>query len=417
MNIFKRLFSKAPALENLLNRALYTFTGQQPYLLDANVENYVNDGYKGNIHVYSVVSAILDRCTGIQLTLERNEEPITVSPLLDLLARPNPMQSWEEFIQAYAGWKLLTGNVYVYMIAPDAGLNKGKPIEMWLLPAHVTEIIGGGITEPVTGYRINIGAGAYVKIPAESVIHDRYFNPGYDSSGGQLYGQSPLQAALLTIQASNQGYTALNRAYTHGAPAGILTGSENAEHEYTLEQIQNLDAKWTRKYGGAENYMKILFHRSPLQWIKMGYSVVDMNVIELMKYSLQDVCNIYHAPIHLFSGEAATLDNYKEARKAIYTDCVMPIFDSFVSKMNYALVPLFESGAVMGYDTSVITELNADVQSMTTALASAYWLTGNEKRGMMGLPESDDPLMDAILYPANFIPGVELGNTGNDLSL
>ena len=44
MNIFKRLFSKAPALENLLNRALYTFTGQQPYLLDANIENYVNDG-------------------------------------------------------------------------------------------------------------------------------------------------------------------------------------------------------------------------------------------------------------------------------------------------------------------------------------------------------------------------------------
>jgi len=420
MNIIQKILTKAIAAvtgeKNLINETLYKYTaGGMPYLLDANNENYINEAYKANIHVYSVVSSIIDRCSGIPIQVKKGADILPTSQLGDLLKRPNPSQSWEEFIQAYAGWKLLTGNVYIYQIWPDAGLNKGKPSELWLLPAHITEIIGGGVTQPVEAYRIALGPGMFIKIPAEQIIHDKYFNPGYDIQGSQMYGQSPLQAAMLTIQAANTGYVALNKAYQHGAPAGILTGSESAEHEYTPEQIKTLEGRWSKKYGGAENYMRLIFHRSPLQWIKMGYSVVDMNIVELMKFSLQDICNIYHAPIHLFNAQAATLDNYKEARKAIYTDCVMPIFDSMINKLNATLVKRYEADLSLAYDTSVITELNADMGILASALNTAYWMTGNEKRVAMGLqPLDTDPMLNEILYPASLTPGLELGNQPTD---
>jgi len=408
MNILKRLFGGASQkVQNLLNQIMYQFTGNISYLLDSNIETYVNEGYKANNHVYSVTTAIMQRCTGIPFQHRVNDDVLEKSDLIERLKNPNPMQSGDEFIEAYAGWMLLTGNAYLYMMSPEEGLNKGKPVEMYWLPSQFTEIIGGGYTEPVKGYRVSLGHGYGIEIQASKVIHFKYFNPGADTNGGQLYGQSPLQAGLLSVQSSNEGYKALNKTYQNGAPAGILTGSDKTDFEYNQEQITALQEKYKRMYGGSDNYMKIIFSRNPLQWIKMGFSVVDMNIVEMRRYNLEDVCNIYHVPVHLFSSEAATLDNYKEARKAIYTDAVIPLLDRFVSKLNQHLLAIYGGGSLT-YDTSVITELNADIQALTTALSSAWWLTGNERREMMGMEQVDDPMMSQILYPNSIVPGAEL---------
>jgi len=404
-------------LENLLNKILYQWTGDIAYTLPDNMESYINDGYKGNIHVYSVITAITQRCTGIPFTHKLNKADVVNSEMLKLLQNPNPLQGEDEFKEACFGWLLMTGNTYIYQISPDDGLNKGKPVELWLLPSHLTEIIGGGMQKPIAGYRVNLGAGMSYIIQPEKVIHMKYFNPTTDQSGSQLYGMSPLTAGLLTIQASNSGYKALNKAYQNGAPAGILTGTKDTDLEYTPEQIEALQTRFAKKYGNADNYMKPLFMRNPMQWIKMGYSVVDMNIIELMKYTLQDVCNMYHVPISLFNSEATTLDNVKEGRKSIYTDAVIPLFDRLCSKLNPAFPGKFVTGSKIGFDITVIPELRVDVQSMAATLVQAWWMTGNEKRQAMGMEESTDPIMNEILYPTSLIPGGDTGMDQSDTSL
>ena len=144
----------------------------------------------------------------------------------------------------------------------------------------------------------------------------------------------------------------------------------------------------------------------------MGWSPVDMNILEHLKYSLQDICNIYHAPIHLFNAAAATLDNYKEARKAIYTDCVFPFFDMLIPVFNEWLCGRYVTGSRLEYDTSMISELSADMQKLVTALAQAWWMTGNEKRTAMEMPESTDGMMNEILYPSGSVMGTDLNLPG-----
>jgi len=418
-NIFSKKAAPYKAVENLLNSILYQWTGEMGYLPPDNIESYIKDGYKGNVHVYSVVTAITQRCTGIPFTHNLNENPVLNSEVLKLLSQPNPEQSQDEFIEASMSWLLLTGNLYWYRLAPELGLNKGKPYELYCLPAHLVKIIGGGVTQPVKSYEIQLGAGAWKTIPASEVMHIKYFNPAFGQSGEQLYGQSPLTAGLTTVSASNSGYKALNKGYQAGMPAGMLTGVKDTGIEFTKDQGIAIQDAWDKKIrdtdGTMSNYMKVLISRNPMQWIKMGYSIVDMNIIESMKYTLQDICNMYHAPIHLFSAEAATLDNYKEARKAIYTDCVIPLFDRLIPKLNSWLMPAY--GGTLGFDTTIITELNADVQAMTTALTPAWWLTGNERREMMGKEQSTDVMMDTILYPMGFVPGIDMGIDPNDVSL
>jgi phage portal protein BeeE len=117
----------------------------------------------------------------------------------------------------------------------------------------------------------------------------------------------------------------------------------------------------------------------------------------------------------LFSLEASTLDNYKEARKAIYTDCVIPFFDRLIPKMNNWLMPPF--GGTLDFDADSIPELVQDKGVQAQSLSTAWWLTPNERRGQMGLLPHTDPLMDTILFPQGLMPGVDLGMDNEDMSL
>jgi HK97 family phage portal protein len=417
-NIFKKA-APVQAVENLLNAILYQWTGDLAYLPPEKIESYIKEGYKGNTHVYSVVTAITQRCTGIPFKHYEGDKEIANSEVIKLLNQPNPEQSGGEFIEASSSWLLLTGNLYWYRLAPDVGLNKGKPYEMYCLPAHLVRIKGGGPTQPVTGYELEIGAGQWLTIPASEVMHLKYFNPDTGTNGEQLYGQSPLQAGNVTISASNSGYKALNKGYQAGMPAGILTGQKDTGNEFTKDQGIAIQEAWDKKIrdkdGTMSNYMKVIIARNPMQWVKMGYSIVDMNIIESMRYTLQDICNLYHAPLPLFSLEASTLDNYKEARKAIYTDCVIPFFDRLIPKLNSWLMPAY--GGTLDFNIDVIPELTQDKGVQAQSLSTAWWLTPNERRGQMGLLPHPDPTMDTILFPQGLVPGVDLGMDNEDMSL
>lgn len=394
-------------LENKLNQILYQNTNNTVYLPDSNNETYIEKGYKGNLQVYSVVSAITRRCTGMSFKHVFKDNEIVNSDLIKLLNKPNSEQSKDEFIEASASWLLLTGNLYWYTIKNDNGLNKGKVHEMWCLPSHLVEIQGGGVMTPVKSYKINMGYGLTIPIEAENVIHIKYFNPSYNTNGEHLYGLSPLQAAIQSFSTTSSGYTALNKSYQNGAPAGILTGSSDTGLEYDKVQMQTLVDAYARQTGGADKLRKLLFSKNPLQFIKLGWSPIDMDILEHLKFSMQDMCNVYQAPIHLFNAQAATLDNYKEARRAIYTDCVLPIFDRLVPIINNQLCPAYQVGSNIIYDISTITELNTDKSVQAQSLSTAWWLTGNERRLVMGLDPHPDPMMDEILYPVQFAPGVD----------
>ena len=119
-----------------------------------------------------------------------------------LLDRPNPMQSYSSFITEVIAFGKLTGNRYIYGIAPESGANAGKYKEMYVMPSQMMEIVSGGIMQPVKSYRIEYNG--QVDIPAEQICHIKDFNPYYDGTGSHLYGQSPLRAGLRSMTTNNK---------------------------------------------------------------------------------------------------------------------------------------------------------------------------------------------------------------------
>jgi phage portal protein BeeE len=128
------------------------------------------------------------------------------------LERPNVNQSWTEFIAMYKTYMKLNGNCYWYSLSPDEGNNAGQPLAIYILPAHLMNIIlkenADFLLEesPVDYYKL-IEGNSYVRFEAKDITHIKYPNPEFSLTGSHLYGVSPLKAALKNIESANEAVT------------------------------------------------------------------------------------------------------------------------------------------------------------------------------------------------------------------
>jgi hypothetical protein len=188
-------------LTNLVRAMMYN-----GYDINANNDSssFVKDGYGANISIYSIINYVITTASNVTFKLQTKNsdgswQDDPESEIIRLLRRPNPLSTQSLFIEEALGWKILDGNQYIYGPRMEVGLNKGKTLELWVMPSTGMKVIGGGIRKPIEGYKYNEWEEL---IPVEDVMHMRYFNPvgAVDNLGGSLVGMSPLRAAVLTAK-------------------------------------------------------------------------------------------------------------------------------------------------------------------------------------------------------------------------
>lgn len=290
---------------NKLNRSLYvTLADGQPIWLGSNPEAFVRDAFSYNPDVFSVVKMISRAASAVPWVLHEvkdkksyqkyrrlpseakrhnlsrvlahkemaMEEVEDSHPLYELLQRPNPYMGMAEFFEAMVGFKLITGNSYVHGVRIENGPDAGKFGELWVMPAQLVEIIASNDPEHIIrGYKLNWykGVEAY-EIPADDVMHLKYFNPNYESAGDHLYGMSPLQAARRVVTRSNEAYTANAKMLKNMSPPGILMlDDENVD--FTDTQASELERKWSQKIG-SERAGKVMVTAARMKWQALGLS-------------------------------------------------------------------------------------------------------------------------------------------------
>ena len=409
--INKDIFGGKTNMENLANQILYQFVAKgHPIAMPANNQTFVDKGYSGNVNIYSIIRKIINPAIGVKwsvIDMQTGEEAKDQT-LMMLLNAPNKTQGRNAFIDEALAWRLVTGNRYISWMAPDGGPNAGKPAELHLLPASNVEIIGGGWLEPVRAYHLTIG-NTYKEIPADKVIHGKTTNLKYGVSGDQLYGLSPLEAALLVMNATNAGYAGLTKQYENGGPDVIVTGTkETAQKEYTEEQRETVWAHFKSRFMGAKNKGKWLIKNLPVEVHEIGKSPVDLNTLEYLKLSLRDYCNIYGVPSALMNdNEYATQSaNAREYGRQLWNNAVIPELEMFKEDMNriaaqYNMV----TGLSLAYEYSLydIPELQTDYATQSAALSQAWWMSINERRKAMGL-EPLEMYGDTLLAPMGLVP-------------
>ena len=408
----------------VISEMLKMVRGRAVYPPDS-VDTYIDKGYLFNPVVYSIVSFIAQKAGAIPWgvyevknnkalhsyksanSYNLNTKIIKTKALVALpdhelnaiFLKPNILQGWAEFFEQVVGFKLVTGNSYIHMIGPTAGLNKGSIREMWNIPSQIIRPVAGDRMEPVRGYKYL--ASNDIILP-ESMIHLKYWTPEY-FNGQNLVGLSPLRASLRLITKSNSSFDSSVGALQNQGAFGIISAEKDTD--LTEEQADMIESRLREKVGGPANREKNIVTSATLKCQQTGMSPVDLNIIESDRMELRALCNVYHVPSELFNDAAnKTYSNTKEAGSAVYTNAVLPALNQFRDAFNQYISNKYP-GLYCDYDASMISELQDDLQMMTTALSGAWWITPEERRDIMNFPADDtNPLLKDYWIPAGLVP-------------
>lgn len=307
---------------------------------------------------------------------EESLEEVENTPINKLLKQPNPLGSFQDLVEGMFVYRDCTGDAYLYKVENIA---TKEIIQLHLMPSDKVKIVGGNFLNPVSGYRLD---GTFDKpLEPEKVMHWKYFNPIWDSTGSQLYGLSPLVAATRTINSDNAGIDNENSSFANEGVKAIITGTENTEIEFTKEQADNLLKKFkkavTRAKAGDGNLM---FNRAPMQMLKIGETPIDLGVLDSRKYNKEILCNIFRIHPSMLSSDASTLNNTKEGRKSLMTMSVMPDMDSLRDNLNTMFQASFGEEWFIDYDFMAISELQDDINTLANTMKTMDWITIDEKR-------------------------------------
>ena len=120
---FQRLFNTKPVEQKNSNMMGYFGVGTE----EAKTYKYqdlAKEGYLKNAIVYRCVNEISKGASAVPFVLKVGDQIIEEHPLIDLLMRPNPLQSYSEFFSSLFGYVLLSGNAYILKTGSDMGAPK-----------------------------------------------------------------------------------------------------------------------------------------------------------------------------------------------------------------------------------------------------------------------------------------------------
>ena len=400
-----------------IERGIVTWQG-------ADQRSFVDDGYVANDIVYSIIKLITDKAKiapfhvykvvdekaakkykslaaqkDINLkeleTLHKKAYELYTGDqrLNELLKYPNEEDCWSDLVEQWCGFKLITGNSFIYGKLIEAGNNQGKPYELFALPSQYMAIIANINVFPPTRAGYQLYYGQMWSFDTKEILHDKYFNPQWGVTGGQLYGQSPLRAAAKNLTRSNEAKTAAVASFQNGGPAGVLfMNDERFDPTSGQAQAQALKTAVSQK-GGAANFNSIAVSGYKVDWKQIGLSPVELNIIESEKWDLKALCNIYGVPSQLLNdSDSKTYNNQREGEKAITLRCAIPLLNALTENLNRKLHTDWGykgTNLYVDYDLSVYGELEANKSEQTDWLDKAWWISPKQKLDIMNIEVPD----------------------------
>jgi HK97 family phage portal protein len=398
-----------------------------------NKQAYLTDGYLSNDIIYSIISLISDKIRlpewaqyeivdenkFKEYKAEFHKKEVNAKKLYELKSQalkkikgdakinellnwPNEYETFNDFVASGAINKLITGDRYVYAEILKAGANGGKPQALHNLPSHLMSIEATR-TFPQAPLAYNIFT-QEDKFTREEVLHEKYFNPEWSTNGAQLYGLSPLKAAVKRYTRNNEAMTAASVAFKNQGVKGFISPDISPQDvdmgniAIMGEQAAKVKKLLTSaEYSGADSYGKMVATAYRMNWTDIGLSPVDMQIIESEKWDAIMLCNIYGVPPELLGLTQKTYNNVKEAEKALTTRCAFPLLTTFRDAFNHKLNTDWGfkgKNIYIDYDFSIFTELNDNMGEKVDWVNKLWMLSPNEQLNILGLPKNDNPLFD-----------------------
>ena len=387
---------KASAVSKLLGQGRETaWIGlAAPSWTGRSYEQLVREGYRKNVIANRSVRMVAESAAAVPMVLYRGGERITRHPLLDLLGRPNPLQSGNELIEALFSFLQIAGNAYLEIV-DDA---RGVPGELYMLRPDRMKIVPGSSGWPIR-FEYKVGGRTHAfPVDAKSgqspIVHFRTFHPLDD-----FYGLSLLEACAFGIDIHNSAQC-WNKSLLDNAarPSGALIFEPGEGRPGTLseEQFTRLKAELEEQHQGASNAGRPFLLEGGLKWQQIAFSPSDMEFIQSKHVSAREIALAFGVPPMLLGipGDN-TYSNYQEANRALWRLTLLPLLQKTVATLNAFLTARFGDDLRLDFDRDAIPALQFEREALWKRVGGAAFLTTNEKRQALGF----DPVAGGDALP------------------
>jgi HK97 family phage portal protein len=421
-------------MRNTFNEAFYKLIGGGFTNYDDKGHVYLDKGYNINPFVYSIIDQQARKTASIPYSIRRIEDKSSKRKLEALLKvtkndltpqqqvkklilenkaysdellnmpldQPNALQTWTEFLALYKTFLATNGNVYLFMLSPNNGPNKGTPQSFYILPSQDIQIIlkhGAdmlGTESPIHSYML-IQGNSFIEFPADKVIHIKTSNPNFDMNGSHLYGQSRLRAALRNIQSSNKGLDLNIKTLQSGGAFGFIHAKGSPLQP---EQASEIKERLKEMNSNPEDLAKIAGISSEIGFTRLSLTSAELQPFEYLNFDQKQIANVLGWSDKLLNNDgAATMNNIDNERKRVITDNIHPDLLLLQDALNKKFLPLFKGfeNTELVFDISELPEMQQDIKEMATwavSLLDKGALTRNEVRDILTFAKVDNDDMD-----------------------
>jgi HK97 family phage portal protein len=425
-------------ITNMFNHAFFQWLGGGFTSYDVNAKTYLEKGYNTNPDVYAIINKQTVKTVSVPYCIKEIEDKQAYSKLKQFelatkgnvsllqiikhntlqtkaysdkeiafpLEQPNPTQTWADIWGLFKTYIKITGNYYLYTVAPKDGMNKGVPMLVYALPAHLIEIVlkpNAGMlnTENPIDYYMLIEGSQYMKFPAEDVIHVKYVNPNFDMQGSHLYGMSPLRSALRNINSQNSAIDGNIKTLQNAGAFGFVYGKGTP---WTPEQAASMKERLVEMDKSPERLGKIAGASGEVGFQRISLTTDELKPFDYLNWDRKSICNVLNFPDELLNNDGkASLGSTdtSEARKSLITDDIQPDLVLLQDALNKNFIPRFKGyeNSVIEWDCTELPEMQADMKQQAEAL-NLLPITPNEFRAVFKYEARDDDGMDVVWMPS-----------------
>jgi HK97 family phage portal protein len=351
--------------------------------------------------VYACVSLIADDIAKLRPTLTQyqakddiwTELPVNQqSPKRAPLVKPNRYQTRVQFFSNWLTSKLLHGNTYVLKDRH----NRGDVSDLYILdPRLVKPLVteSGDVyyqlsRDNMSGVTQNSG----IVVPASEIIHDRMITPWHP-----LVGVSPVFACAMSGTQGRRIQNSSGKFFENmSRPSGQLT----APGPITDATAARLKSEFEQRFSGG-NVGRMFVGGDGLHFEAITMPANDAQLIEQLKWTVEDVARCFHVPPHkIAGGPALALNNIGALNQDYYSETLQIHIEALEVLLDEGLE--LPANYHTEFDLSGLLRMDPLSQADANAkrLGSGE-LAPNEARrisNLPGVPGGDQPFMQQQMW-------------------
>ena len=298
-------------------------------------------------------------------------------PAQQLLERVNRWYTRADLWRATEIYLNLWGSAY-WMLDRDAD---GNP-ELWPLRPDRVSIVPDR-DEYIRGF-VYHGRSRMIALTPDEVVWFRYFNPLEEYAG-----LSPVAPARMAVDMGRDGLR-FNRNFLRNSaqPDFVMLTNEYMNDS----EVDDFYRRWEARYRGPANARRPAVASFVRDIKTLGLSHREMDFIQGLRWSLEEVSRAYGVPRPLLSDlERATFSNVNAAERFFWRNTMVPEMTFLAEQVTRKLFPLLGyENLEMQFDLASIEALAEDENARTTRevqLLDRGVLTINEVRQSHNLPQ------------------------------